>query len=348
MQVQENKQLIYLYDLPKVATSVKLADIIKKKCGYDLPEPVQFRDGKPHPVTGVISPFQLGIIKVDTAEWKRVSDALKYFDFDDGTEVEGQKKQWECRALPFDRDLLGANKLSTNTMQNIFVRGLPKDMTTQQLDAEFTARVGPVKSAKISRTVDESQQIVSSNGYGFVCFQTKEEREQAEKLGEINGASILRYVPRDPREVRQIYNNVYVKNFDPAWTKDDLIKQFSTYGPIKSCVVMKKAGKDGVEKPFAFICFDKADDKSVGPASANNAVTSLHDQTIGEFKLYVQPAIPAQQRQAQVAREQQRFKNSKKKCNLFVKGFPNTFTTEDLQKLFEQFGEIESIKLIPA
>jgi RNA recognition motif-containing protein len=62
----------------------------------------------------------------------------------------------------------------------------------------------------------------------------------------------------------------------------------------------------------------------------------------------VQPAIPIKHREGQIRREQQRFKNSKKKCNLFIKGFPPNFTTEDLDKLFGIFGEIESVKLIPA
>jgi polyadenylate-binding protein len=111
---------------------------------------------------------------------------------------------------------------------------------------------------------------------------------------------------------------------------------------------MSKADKNGNEKPFAFICFDKVDDKSYGPKCADNAVTELHDKEIEGHKLYVQPAIPLDQRQAQVQREQQRFKNSKKKCNLFVKGFPPTWTDENLKNLFSAHGEIESVKMIAA
>lgn len=66
----ESKQLIYLYDLPKnIATTVKIASIIKEKSGYDLPDVVQFRETKPNPVTGLASPFSLGIIKVDPNQW---------------------------------------------------------------------------------------------------------------------------------------------------------------------------------------------------------------------------------------------------------------------------------------
>ncbi len=60
------EQLVYLYDLPKhIATSVKIAEIIKKACGIEIKEKVQFRDNKPHPLTGVPSPYQWGIVKVE-------------------------------------------------------------------------------------------------------------------------------------------------------------------------------------------------------------------------------------------------------------------------------------------
>jgi len=48
-----------------------------------------------------------------------------------------------------------------------------------------------------------------------------------------------------------------------------------------------------------------------------------------------------------IRREQQRFKNSKKKCNLFVKNFPPEFNEENLAQHFQEFGEIESVKILP-
>ena len=40
-----------------------------------------------------------------------------------------------------------------------------------------------------------------------------------------------------------------------------------------------------------------------------------------------------------------RYKNSKKRCNLYVKNFHPKTTEEDLTELFSKHGEIESIKL---
>jgi hypothetical protein len=42
---------------------------------------------------------------------------------------------------------------------------------------------------------------------------------------------------------------------------------------------------------------------SYGSTCANNAVADLHDQEIEGLKLYVQPAIPSEERQAQIKRE---------------------------------------------
>jgi len=52
-------------------------------------------------------------------------------------------------------------------------------------------------------------------------------------------------------------------------------------------------------------------------------------------------------REAEKKREQLRFKNSKKRCNLYVKNFPPTSTEQELRDYFGKFGDIESVKLFP-
>ena len=66
--MQEQKPFIYLYDMPKsIATSVKIADVIKKMSGYELTEPVQFKEPRISPISGLPSPLIAGIIKIDQA-----------------------------------------------------------------------------------------------------------------------------------------------------------------------------------------------------------------------------------------------------------------------------------------
>ena len=80
-----NTELIYLYDLPKdLVTSVRIATIIKAKTGYDLTEPVQFRECRSHPTNFLPSPYTYGIIKVDKSEWSNVAKGIKYFKYDIG------------------------------------------------------------------------------------------------------------------------------------------------------------------------------------------------------------------------------------------------------------------------
>jgi RNA recognition motif-containing protein len=60
----------------------------------------------------------------------------------------------------------------------------------------------------------------------------------------------------------------------------------------------------------------------------------------------VREALKKNEREIEKRKEQLRFKNSKKRCNLYVKNFAPTTTEEELRTLFQRFGEIESIKLM--
>jgi len=61
----------------------------------------------------------------------------------------------------------------------------------------------------------------------------------------------------------------------------------------------------------------------------------------------VKEALKKDQRDAEKKKDMMRFKNSKKRCNLHVKNFPPATTKEQLEQLFGQHGEIESVKLMP-
>ncbi len=85
-----------------------------------------------------------------------------------------------CRALQFDRALLGSNKEKLNE-QNVFVK-FPKDMGIlhENLHNLFSD-CGKVKSLKVSINED-----YSSRGYGFICFQDKDGAEKALKSNKEN------------------------------------------------------------------------------------------------------------------------------------------------------------------
>lgn len=52
-------------------------------------------------------------------------------------------------------------------------------------------------------------------------------------------------------------------------------------------------------------------------------------------------------RQKELEHETLKYKSSKKRCNLYVKGFSNE-SEQDLRNVFSRHGEIESIRVFPA
>ena len=77
-----------------------------------------------------------------------------------------------------------------------------------------------------------------------------------------------------------------------------------------------------------------------------NAVKELHGKKIDdEHTLYVKEALKKSERDVEKKKEMLRYKNSKKRCNLYVKNLSDKATKEELEQLFSQYGKIESIKI---
>lgn len=158
----QQQHLIYFYDLPKdTCTSVKISEIVKEKTGIVLNFPTTFKKNPERY-------FDTAIVKVDNIEnsqkFHEACEKLKYF------EIDGKP----CRALPYDRDILGQNRQKMNE-RNVFVRKLPSDLKAADLDRIF-AQYGKVKSAKISLNKNHE-----SNKYGFVAFDDVESTQVAIK-----------------------------------------------------------------------------------------------------------------------------------------------------------------------
>jgi len=99
------------------------------------------------------------------------------------------------------------------------------------------------------------------------------------------------------------------------------------------------------------VCFgdaDRPDDKTYGPSCALRAIDMFNEKEIDGQKLYVKEALKKSLRDLEKQKEMMRYKNSKKRCNLYVKNFPPNTTKEQLEELFGKYGEIESVKLFPA
>jgi len=158
MAIPTDKSLLYLYDLPKgEVTSVQITTKIKDLTGYELTEPPQIRRQAERL-------FYTAIVKInDPEKFKEISEKIKYFDINDKP----------CRALPYDRDLLGVNREKIAN-QNVFLKSIPTNLRTAEVDKSISDALDvKIKSAKVSLNEDHT-----SRGYGFVLFQTPEDAQK--------------------------------------------------------------------------------------------------------------------------------------------------------------------------
>jgi len=133
-----------------------------------------------------------------------------------------------------------------------------------------------------------------------------------------------------------------VKNFPSEYTEDHLKTIFGAYGPIASIhMVTNETGS------FSFVCFGDSESQK-GHQAALQAVKELNEKPIdAKHTWYVKQALSKEERDLEKKKNMIRYKNSKKRCNLYVKNFPQSTTHEQLTELFQKFGEIESIKMFP-
>jgi RNA recognition motif-containing protein len=327
----EGKQnYLYLYDLPKdQATSTLLATHLKNKTNIVLNRIPQIR-------RDINRPFYTAIITIpEEDKFQTACKELRYFEL---------VPDKPSRALPYDNDLLGSNTVKI-VDHNIFVRKIPETMKPLELE-EFFSKFGEIKSLKISLNSDHS-----SRKYGFVCFQEASSASAAlESQSNADECQAIKYQPRDKRDFRKIFNNIYAKNFPPEWGETEVRGLFEQYGRIESLYFAKND-----RGTYAFVCFDSDDksDREYGPKCAEAAVNALNGASevngvsLVDKKLYVKEALKKRDREAERLRETIKYKSSKKRCNLYVKGFPENITEQGLRDLFSQFGEIESLKLHP-
>lgn len=316
-----------MYDLPKdKISSIKVAECFKDKAGVILGD-----SQRPQIKYDITKPFYSAMVNIKDAEqFKTACEKMRYF------EIDGK----QCRALPFDRQLLGSNKEKLFS-QNVFVRNVPKDVTHEQLHKIFS-QFGPIKSLKISLNGD-----YSSRGYGFICFENADAATKALNSKDLEKMDVIKFEPKDNKSnLRKLMNNIYVKNIPHSYSNDDVRKMFEPYGHIFSLVM--KSNDIG---QFAFVCYDdpKGVNKEYGPQCAQKAIEALNNKEItdGDKKvnLVVRNALKRAEREVEKLRETIRYKNSKKRCNLYVKNFPNNYKKDQLETLFKPFGEIENIRL---
>lgn len=99
--INDQQTLLYFYDLPTNVTSIKIASLVKEKCGIEL-------EIKPQIRRDVGRYFYTAIVKItDQEKFNLAKEKLKYPAF---PKDEEGKKIVECRVLPFDKEFMGPYK----------------------------------------------------------------------------------------------------------------------------------------------------------------------------------------------------------------------------------------------
>lgn len=181
---------------------------------------------------------------------------------------------------------------------NVYIKQVLPTVQKETIEKLF-AKFGGITSAAACK---------DKNGRVF-CFCNFEKHDDAVKAieelheKEVEGISapgetlyVQRAQPLSERLIalRQKYmqcqsfgNNLYVRNFDPEFTDEDLQKLFKEYGTIKSCKVMTDA--NGVSRGFGFVSFSTAEE-------ANAALREMYGRMLNGKPLVVNIAQRRDQR----------------------------------------------------
>jgi len=129
---------------------------------------------------------------------------------------------------------------------------------------------------------------------------------------------------RDPSVRKTGLGNIFVKNLDPSLGFKDLYDYFSEYGSILSCKVA--LNENGQSKGYGFVHFENE-------TAAKLAVEKVNGQKIGSKEVYVGPFIPKKLRSQHMEQSW---------TNIYVKEIDPEVSNEEFQRIFEQFGPVNS------
>jgi polyadenylate-binding protein len=223
----------------------------------------------------------------------------------DGKVIAGEKVSVSIFKSKKDRG--GANKFRYT---NVFVKNLPAEITKETLESLFSKH-GQITSCVIATDKENKQRA-----FGFVNYSTPEEATAAvENLNNYEFEGKKLYVSRAQKkeerekELRERFEavkaerqkkyagiNLYVKNLSDECDDARLTAEFSKYGSITSCKIMRD--QNGKSRGFGFVCFSSADE-------ATKAVTEMNGRMFDGKPLYVSLAqrkdVRRQQLEAQYA-----------------------------------------------
>lgn len=210
---------------------------------------------------------------------------------------------------------------------SLYVGDLHPGTTENELFQHFR-EAGNVVSVRICRHAVTRQSL----GYGYVNYATADEAKAA--INELNYSEInkvpcrIMWSQRDPSSRKSGANNIFVKNLDKSIDQQQLHDTFEQFGTVLS----SKIGTDpttGESKGFGFVHFE---DKE----AADLAISKVNGMVMKNKKVYVGRFMPKKDRDAELQQIRANF------TNVYVKNLPLDVDNDGLNKMFSEFGNVNS------
>jgi polyadenylate-binding protein len=231
-------------------------------------------------------------------------------------------------------------KMNTNSNFNsasLYIGDLHESVTEAFLYEVFR-EIGPIVSIRVCRDAVTRKSL----GYAYINFQNPADAERA--LDAMNYAMIkgkpirIMWSQRDPSVRKSGIGNVFIKNLDKSIDNKILYDTFSAFGNILSCKVATKLERTInketgeveekiVSKGYGFVHFETQE-------AAEQAMAKVNGMLLGGKKVYVGPFIKRNERL-------KLYNADDKFTNVYIKNLDKSVTTEDIEKMFSEFGTIQ-------
>ena len=258
---------------------------------------------------------------------------------------EGAKKAIaECNGKEWDGKVLYVGQFEKNRpkkpvqFNNIYVKNIPKEWSEDDIKKYF-AKYGTI-SSMITREpeegrlnpelpVEKKEQILKHK-YAFVCFE------------KLDGPAVhaVNEVPYYKLN-NKAYNDTIDKLVDvlkKEGIEEDKRNKCACY--IEENKLTEKVLNDEKELKDAITAFNKL-------LSENDGIFFIKDKTDRlECCQALKKAERAKRLRQLYEKIKKKIKEKYKFCNLYVKNLPDSYEDADLKKLFQEFGEIRSCKVV--